>query len=146
MRLLLVGGACAEIAAAAALAAARGAAVRHVATLEAALEQLRAGRGADLLHAGRRRPASTPRSRRLTAERIFLPVVAYGVDCTPEQAAAAIKAGAAEFLPLPPEAELIAAILAAVGRRPARAGLRRPAHGRGAAACPPATPRPRPAS
>ena len=114
MRLLLVGGACAEIAAAAALAAARGAAVRHVATLEAALDQLRAGRGADLLmlDAADRIDAAIGR---LTAERFFLPVVAYAVDCTPEQAAAAIKAGAREFLPLPPEAELIAAILAAAG-------------------------------
>ena len=114
MRLLLVGGVSAEIAAAAALAAARGAAVRHVATLEAALEQLRAGRGADLLmlDAADRIDAAIAR---LTAERFFLPIVAYAVDCTPEQAAAAIKAGAREFLPLPPEAELIAAILAAAG-------------------------------
>ena len=52
---------------------------------------------------------------RLAAERIFLPIVAYGVHCPPEVAAAAVRAGAREFLPLPPEPELIAAILAAVG-------------------------------
>ncbi len=114
MRLLLVGGASAEIVAAARLAAARGAAVRHVATLEAALEQLRAGRGADLLMLDAADRIETAIGR-LTAERFFLPVVAYAVDCTPGQAAAAIKAGAREFLPLPPEAELIAAILAAAG-------------------------------
>ena len=92
--------------------------VRHVATLDAALEQLRAGHGADLLmlDAADRIDAAIGR---LTAERFFLPIVAYAIDCTPEQAAAAIKAGAREFLPLPPEAELIAAILAAAGQRPA---------------------------
>ena len=52
---------------------------------------------------------------RLARERIFLPVVAYGIHCPPHVAAAAIKAGARDFLPLPPEPELIAAILAAVG-------------------------------
>ena len=115
MRLLLVGGSRPEIAAAARLAAASGAAVRHVATLEAALEQLRAGQGADLLMldaADRIDRALT----RLQAERFHLPVVAYAIECTPEQAAAAIKAGAREFLPFPPEAELIAAILAAAGQ------------------------------
>ena len=44
MRLLLVGDARPEVATAARLAAAGGAAVRHLATLDAALEQLRSGR------------------------------------------------------------------------------------------------------
>jgi DNA-binding NtrC family response regulator len=48
------------------------------------------------------------------AERIFVPVVACGVDNDAEKAAAAIRAGAKEFIPLPPEADLIAAVLAAV--------------------------------
>ena len=76
MRLLLVGGACAEVAAAADLAAAGGAAVRHVATLEAALEQLRAGRGADLLMLDAADRIDSAIGR-LTAERFFLPIVAY---------------------------------------------------------------------
>jgi DNA-binding NtrC family response regulator len=114
MRLLLVGGAAAEIGAAARLAAERGAQVRHVATLDQALDQLRAGYGADLLMLDAAAGVGAAIGR-LTTERFFLPVVAYSVGCTPEQAAAAIKAGAREFLPLPPEAELIAAILAAAG-------------------------------
>ena len=52
---------------------------------------------------------------RLARERIFLPVVAYGIPPTARRRGSAIKAGAREFLPLPPEPELIAAILAAVG-------------------------------
>ena len=43
-----------------------------------------------------------------------MPVVACGVGGDARKAAAAIKAGAKEFIPLPPEAELIAAVLAAV--------------------------------
>jgi two-component system, response regulator FlrC len=42
------------------------------------------------------------------------PVVACGVDAGPTEAAAAIRAGAKEFIPLPPEADLIAAVLSAV--------------------------------
>jgi DNA-binding NtrC family response regulator len=48
------------------------------------------------------------------AERIHVPVVACGVGADPAKAADAIRAGAKEFIPLPPEADLIAAVLAAV--------------------------------
>ncbi|HEX3365647.1 sigma-54 dependent transcriptional regulator, partial [Phenylobacterium sp.] len=48
------------------------------------------------------------------AERIRVPVVACGVGAGAAGAAAAIRAGAKEFIPLPPDAELIAAVLAAV--------------------------------
>ena len=48
------------------------------------------------------------------AERIHVPVVACGVGADPKRAADAIRAGAMEFIPLPPEADLIAAVLAAV--------------------------------
>ncbi len=48
------------------------------------------------------------------AERIHVPVVACGVDADADLAANAIRAGAKEFIPLPPEADLIAAVLAAV--------------------------------
>jgi two-component system, response regulator FlrC len=90
VRLLLVGGAQPEIVAAAKLAAARGAAVRHLPTLDAALDQLRAGHGADLLMLDANGEIATA-IRRLEAERLFLPVVAYGIDCPPQTAAAAIR-------------------------------------------------------
>ena len=51
------------------------------------------------------------------AERIVVPVVACGVGTDPTMAANAIRAGAQEFIPLPPDPELIAAVLAAVARR-----------------------------
>jgi DNA-binding NtrC family response regulator len=49
--------------------------------------------------------------RALAAERIAVPVVACGVDPAAEDALRAIRDGAREFLPLPPDADLIAAIL-----------------------------------
>jgi DNA-binding NtrC family response regulator len=50
----------------------------------------------------------------LAAERISVPVVACGVDADAPAAVAAIEAGAQEYIPLPPDAELIAAVLAAI--------------------------------
>src|SRR3546814_14943991 len=50
----------------------------------------------------------------LKAERINLPVVACGIGTNAEIAVRAIRAGAKEYIPLPPDPELIAAVLAAV--------------------------------
>ena len=50
----------------------------------------------------------------LKSERIAVPVVACGIGNDTRAAVAAIRAGAKEYLPLPPNAELIAAVLAAV--------------------------------
>jgi two-component system response regulator FlrC len=50
----------------------------------------------------------------LKAERISVPVIACGIGNDAQEAVRAIKAGAKEYVPLPPNAELIAAILAAV--------------------------------
>ena len=51
---------------------------------------------------------------RLAAERIACPVIACGRNADAAAAVRAIQAGAKEFLPLPPDAELIAAMLQAV--------------------------------
>jgi two-component system, response regulator FlrC len=52
--------------------------------------------------------------RGLAAERICTPVVACGVGTDTRRAVDAIRAGAKEYLPLPADPELIAAVLAAV--------------------------------
>jgi DNA-binding NtrC family response regulator len=114
MRVLIVGDQRPEIGVASRLAAARGAAIRHVGQIGPALAELRAGHGADLLLVDVASDLGGLIAA-LGAERIFVPVVAYGVGTDPLTAARAIKAGAREFLPLPPDPELIAAILAAVG-------------------------------
>ena len=111
-RLLVIGPDGHEVAKAVAMAAASGAEIRRAPDRATALSLLRAGQGADLVlvdldaDVGRLIQA-------LRSERFHLPVVAYGIDADPVAAVAAIRAGAREFLPLPPEAELIAALLAA---------------------------------
>ena len=114
MRVLIVGTHSQEIATAIALAVERGASLRHVPGPEAALEELRAGRGAELVLIDVASDIARL-IRSLAAERICVPVVAYGVRTDARAAVAAVRAGAREFLPLPPDPELIAAILASVG-------------------------------
>jgi len=53
---------------------------------------------------------------RLEAERIAVPIVACGINNDARAAVAAIHAGAKEYIPLPPDAELIAAVLEAVAQ------------------------------
>jgi DNA-binding NtrC family response regulator len=109
---LLIGPEAREVATAVDMAAAAGAAVRRVPDLSSALASLRAGRGADLIFVDLSVDVPTLIDA-LRNERFHLPVVAYGIDAAPADAVAAIRAGARDFLPLPPEPELIAALLQA---------------------------------
>jgi two-component system response regulator FlrC len=74
---------------------------------------LRGGRGADLVFCDISLDIGEL-VRALATERICTPVVACGVGTDARRAVDAIRAGAKEYLPLPPDAELIAAVLAAV--------------------------------
>jgi DNA-binding NtrC family response regulator len=115
MRLLIVGTLRGELITAAKIARDRGAQVAQVDAVEAALAHLRAGRGADLLM------VDVGLDIRLLAtamesERIVAPIVACGTGTDARAAVAAIQAGAKEYIPLPPDPELIAAVLEAVAR------------------------------
>ncbi len=113
MRLLVVGKLNGQLSTAVKMAMSAGAKVSHVETIQAATHALRAGQGADLLLVDYDLDIAALIEAN-EAERIRVPVVACGVAADPQRAAAAIRAGAKEFIPLPPEAELIAAVLAAV--------------------------------
>ena len=113
MRLLVVGRLSGQLASAVKMAMAHGAKVGHVERCDQATEALRRGQGADLLLVDYDLDIAALIAAN-EAERITVPVVAFGVDADAREAAAAIKAGAKEFIPLPPDAELIAAVLAAV--------------------------------
>jgi len=113
MRLLVVGRLNGQLSTAVKMAMSAGAKVSHVETIEAATHALRAGQGADLLMVDYQLDIAALIAAN-EAERIRAPVVACGVGADAVGAAAAIKAGAKEFIPLPPDAELIAAVLAAV--------------------------------
>ena len=113
MRLLVVGRLSGQLATAVKMAMAHGAKVSHVERGDQATEQLRRGQGADLLMVDYRVDIAALIAAN-EAERIHVPVVACGVDADATDAANAIRAGAKEFIPLPPEADLIAAVLSAV--------------------------------
>jgi two-component system, response regulator FlrC len=113
MRLLIVGSLDGHITAAGKIALSRGAKVAHVDDVDQAMHALRNGQGADLIMFDV--ALDTQRMiDSLRTERINIPVVACGIGTSAETAVKAIKAGAKEYVPLPPDAELIAAVLAAV--------------------------------
>lgn len=113
MRVLIVGSLGGQMHTATKIAMDRGAKVSQVDTIEQATAHLRAGRGADLLMVDLNLDVQSLIASN-EMERITVPVVACGVNVRPEAAAAAIRAGAKEFIPLPPDADLIAAVLEAV--------------------------------
>ena len=112
MRLLIVGTLDGQLGAASKMAMDRGAKVTHAPDADSALTILR-NRGADLLmiEISLDIPSIIPKLR---AEHFSIPVVACGIGTDPKIAAAAIRGGAKEYIPLPPDAELIAAVLQAV--------------------------------
>ena len=112
MRLLIVGTLKGQLTTATKIAMDRGAAVTHAETIDQALAVLR-GRGADLLMIEVALDIEDLVSR-LELEHIHVPIVACGIENNARAAVDAIHAGAKEYIPLPPDPELIAAVLAAV--------------------------------
>jgi len=112
MRLLIVGTLEGHISAAAKIAMGRGAKVAQVDTIEAALAALRGGQGADLVMVDVNLNVKSMMES-LRSERINAPVVACGIGNETDAAVEAIQAGVKEYVPLPPDPELIAAILEA---------------------------------
>ena len=113
MRLLIVGPLSGQLGAASKIAISNGARVTHVESVDRAMDALRAGRGADLAMVDVYQPISRL-IENLANERINVEVVACGLDNDTDAAVRAIKSGAKEFVPLPADPELIAAILQAV--------------------------------
>src|SRR6195256_4700056 len=113
MRLLIVGTLKGQLTTATKIAMDNGASVTHAEDQEQAMRVLRGGKGADLLLVD---VALDIRDlvMRLEAEHIHVPIVACGISNDARAAVAAIRAGAKEYIPLPPDPELIAAVLAAV--------------------------------
>lgn len=113
MRLLIIGSLNGQIGTASKIAIGHGAKVVHANDIDAALQALRSGQGADLVMIDDKLEISRLISS-LASERINMPVVACGLGNDTKTAVAAIRAGAQEYIPLPPDAALIAAVLEAV--------------------------------
>ena len=115
MRVLIIGSLAGELGQAARIAITRGAKLEQADNTDAALAWLRADARVDLVLCDIIHDVGTV-VRALTAERMAVPVVACGTGDDPDAAARAIRDGAREFLPLPPDPDLIAAILQAAAR------------------------------
>lgn len=113
MRLMIIGAMEGDLTTATKIALERGAHLIHCQTLEEALTCLRQGQGADLLFVDVQHDIQTL-VQNLSRERICIPVVACGSATEEERAVEAIRAGAQEYLPLPPDPDLIASLLEAV--------------------------------
>ena len=112
MRVLIVGSLNGELGLAARMAIARGARLEQADDVGVALDRLRADPRFDLLLCDITHDIGAL-LRALRAERIAIPVVACGIAADEPAVLRAIRDGAQEFLPLPPDADLIAAILQA---------------------------------
>ncbi|MEO8716354.1 MAG: sigma-54 dependent transcriptional regulator [Acetobacteraceae bacterium] len=112
MRVLIIGSLSGELGQAGRIAIARGAKLDQADNAADALAHLRADARIDLVLCDVAHDVGAV-VRALAAERIAVAVVACGTGDDPEAAVAAIRAGAREFLPLPPDPDLIAAILQA---------------------------------
>ena len=115
-RVLIIGSLEAELGTAARIAAARGARLIVAEGAAAGLARLRSD-GADLVLCDVLHDVGWLIAQ-LDAERIACPVVACGRPEDADAAVRAIRAGAKEFLPLPPDADLIAAMLETVAGEP----------------------------
>ncbi len=113
MRVLIIGNLAGQLSIATKMAFDKGAKVLHADDAAKALDLLRTGRGADIVMIDVHEDI-TGLVAAMKQERIVAPVVACGVNTDAGTAANAIRAGAREFIPLPPDPELIAAVLAAV--------------------------------
>lgn len=115
MELLIVGTLEGQIGAASKIAIQQGGQVTLADTVERGLEILRGGKSVELVMIDVKLDVYKFISS-LEQERINVPVVACGVANDSSLAVKAIKAGAKEYIPLPPDAELIGAVLAAATR------------------------------
>jgi len=112
MQLLIVGTLDGQIGAASQIAVKRGAKVQQADTVDAGLDLLRRV-GADLVMIDVKLDVGEFMEA-VERERINAPVVACGVSNDTQAAVRAVRAGAKEYIPLPPDPEMIAAVLEAV--------------------------------
>lgn len=112
MRVLIIGSLGGELGKAATIASARGAQLDQTDDVTTGLARLRRDARFNLVLCELGLPIAEL-VQGLARERIVLPVIACGAEDDPDAAVRAVRDGAQDFLPLPPDPELIAAILEA---------------------------------
>ncbi len=115
MHILIIGTLGGQVGAASKIAIKQGGSVLIAESINEGLEILRSGKGAELVMIDVKLDVASLINS-LENERINIPVVACGVESDTQAAVKAIKAGAKEYIPLPPDAEMIGAVLSAVSQ------------------------------
>ena len=110
MKLLIVGTLEGYMTEASQIAMKRGAEVINVSSVNQGIELLRAGGAIQLVMIEDQLEIADFISR-VRAEHIAVPIVACGLGNDPELAAQTVKDGASDYIPMPPDADLIAAVL-----------------------------------
>lgn len=113
MRILVIGKIQSEVSEACRIAMDNGAKISNAENIEEGFKKVLAGDGAETILVDIEDDVEQL-IKLLKQERISTPVVAYGINADSRKATQAIKAGAEEYLPLPPEEELIVAILESI--------------------------------
>lgn len=113
MQLLIVGDATGPISEASRIAKRNNADVVCVTSVDKAMAHLAAGKGADLVMIDVKMDVGEL-IKALAAAHISVDVIGCGFDNDAVSAVKAIRAGAKEYIPLPPDEELIAAVLQAI--------------------------------
>lgn len=112
MRVLIIGSLAGPLGMAGQMAVSRGIKLDHADTVQDGLSRLRTESRIDVVLCDLSQDLRWL-IRTSISERILVPIVACGLNVSAYQAAQAIRDGAREFLPLPPDADLITAILEA---------------------------------
>ena len=112
MRVLIIGSLAGELGNAAAIAIARGVRLDQADDVDTAVIRLRGDASVNLVLCEITQDIARL-VQSLSYERIVVPVIACGPETDPDAALRAVRDGAQDFLPLPPDPELIAAILEA---------------------------------
>lgn len=113
MRLLVIGQLNTGFSLAANIALEKGAKVRTANDIASALDNLRSGKGADLIMIDASLDIKALNDA-LVQERINVPIIACSINNNPKEAVYAINSGAKEYIPLPPDVKLIGAILESI--------------------------------
>ena len=113
MRIMIIGQLEGYGISAAKIAHEKGAHVAHVTTFEEAFAELRSGKGCDLILVDVSLDIKQL-TKMLNEERFVIDVVGCGVRPNPKKAVQAIRNGAKEYIPLPPDPEIIATLIESV--------------------------------
>lgn len=113
MRLLIIGELEGQLIPASRIAQENGAKVTHCVDQQSALNVLRLGKQFDLVFMDINEDIPSFIDK-LAIEKFSVEIIACGIKCTHKQVVEAIEAGAKEYLPLPPDRDLIAGIFESI--------------------------------